>query len=343
MWGRCVGQSAYDAALAAMTQGLPATPGFQDLVRYATLAASGHNAQPWRFVEGTGFAEIHPDFSRRTPVVDPDDHHLFASLGGAAENFSLAAKARGLSGEIRPDLAADGRLHVDLTPGPREETSLFAAIPSRQCNRGTYDGRSPPPEVLNRMVSAAAFHDVRAVILTESHMVEKVLELVVEGNSRQIADAAFVAELKSWLRFNASAAAQTGDGLYSASTGNPSLPAWLGPLLFDLFFTQAAENRKAAGQIRSSAGLVLLVAGRDDRLGWVSAGRAYQRLALQATVDGLQHAFINQPVEVPEVRRALQSLLGLAERRPNLLLRFGYGPALPRSLRRSPGDVILRE
>ncbi len=113
------GGAAYEAALAEMIRPLPPTPAFQELVRYATLAASGHNTQPWRFTERSGTAEIAPDFTRRTPVVDPDDHHLFASLGCAAANLSLAAKARGLSGEIGPDLTADGHIAVSSRAGAR--------------------------------------------------------------------------------------------------------------------------------------------------------------------------------------------------------------------------------
>ncbi|MFM9887270.1 MAG: Tat pathway signal protein, partial [Burkholderiales bacterium] len=62
---------------------------YMDLVRYATLAASSHNTQPWTFKIEPGRIAILPDLSRRCPAVDPDDHHLYASLGCAAENLLL--------------------------------------------------------------------------------------------------------------------------------------------------------------------------------------------------------------------------------------------------------------
>src|SRR5579859_6334017 len=58
----------------------------RDLVRYATLAPSSHNTQCWKFKLGDDHIAISPDYSRRCPAVDPDDHHLFVSLGCAAEN-----------------------------------------------------------------------------------------------------------------------------------------------------------------------------------------------------------------------------------------------------------------
>ncbi len=98
----------YAAAVAATRATLSKEPAIPELVRYATLAASGHNTQPWRFRIGDNRIEVLADFSRRTPVVDPDDHHLFASLGCAAENLAIAARACGRSGELSFNDAKDG-------------------------------------------------------------------------------------------------------------------------------------------------------------------------------------------------------------------------------------------
>jgi hypothetical protein len=131
-----------------------------------------------------------------------------------------------------------------------------------------------------------------------------------------------------------------GDGLFSASSGNPTLPAWVGARVFDWVFKTDAENDKYARQIVSSPGIAVFVAQREDREHWVLAGRACQRFALQATALGMKHAFVNQPVEVAGLRPELASLVGLPGRRPDLVMRFGYGPALPFSPRR-PFETVL--
>jgi hypothetical protein len=73
----------------------------------------------------------------------------------------------------------------------------------------------------------------------------------------------------------------------------------------------------------------------------VEAGRAYERLALQATALGIRSAFINQPIEVPSLREPLHRVLGLAGETAQLLLRLGHGPQAPFSLRRPLEEVIL--
>ena len=110
--------------------------------------------------------------------------------------------------------------------------------------------------------------------------------------------------------------------------------------MFDLLFRAGAENDKYARQLRSSAGVAIFVSERDDKDHWVRAGRACQRFALQATALGLKHAFINQPVEVTALRTQLASLLGMPGGRPDIVMRFGYGPTLPFSPRR-PVEAVL--
>ncbi|UGY07307.1 Acg family FMN-binding oxidoreductase [Bradyrhizobium quebecense] len=330
----------YAAAVAATRAGLSERPQFADFVRFATLAANGHNTQPWRFRLGEDHITILPDFARRTPVVDPDDHHLFASLGCTAENLALAAAARGRRGELRFDPTGNGSAVFEPGAGPAERSVLFEAIPKRQSTRADYDGRSIATADLETLAAAARVPGVDLILLTDRQQIERVRDLVVAGNSAQMADPAFMRELKHWLRFAPSQALETGDGLFSAASGNPTAPAWLGGLMFDLLFRAATENDKHARQLHSSAGIAIFVSERDDKEHWMRAGRACQRFALQATALGLKHAFINQPFEVAALRLQLASLVGMPRRRPDIVMRFGYGPALPFSPRR-PVEAVL--
>jgi nitroreductase len=330
----------YAAATAVSRATLAGQPELKDLVRYVTLAANGHNTQPWRFRIGEDRIEILPDLARRTPVVDPDDHHLYASLGCAAANLSIAGAATGRPGALRFDDTGDGSIAFEFAQGGAAPSALFDAIPQRQSTRADYDGRSVGAGDLAALAAAAAVPGVDAVFVTERSQIDRVRDLVIAGNTAQMADAAFVAELKQWIRYNPRDAVQSGDGLYAGSSGNPTLPAWIGRFMFDMAFTTAAENDKYARHFNTAAGAVVFVAAKDDREHWALAGQASQRFALQATALGLKHAFVNPPVEVAKFRPALAALINLPGRRPNLLMRFGYGPQLPMSPRR-PIEAVL--
>ncbi len=133
----------------------------------------------------------------------------------------------------------------------------------------------------------------------------------------------------------------TGDGLYSVASGNPALPDWIGPRLFQMVFTAKAENERYARQIATSSGVAVLVAAKDNPEHWMQAGRACQRFSLQATALGLKTSYINQPVEVPGLRDDLATLVGLSGRRPDIVMRFGRAPAMPMSVRRPVDSVMV--
>ena len=310
-----------------------------ELVRLATLAPSSHNTQCWKFALEDKGITILPDLSRRCPAVDPDDHHVFVSLGCATENLAHAALAHGLHAEARFD-AERGAIHVALAAVPAQASPLFQAIAARQCTRGDYDGKPLSSQELSLLERAGTSSGVRMLLFTERLDLERVLDHVVQGNTAQLADPAFVRELKRWIRFNGHDAVRTRDGLFSVSSGNPAIPAWLGELAFGWFFTAKGENDKCARQVRSSAGIAVFVGEAADKAHWVEVGRAYERFALQATALGIRNAFLNQPVEVAAVRSPFAAALGLSGQRPDLVVRFGRGPTLPPSLRR-PVEAVM--
>lgn len=317
------------------------------LVHYATRAANSHNTQPWIFSVIDGGIKIAPDFNRSTPVADADNHHLFASLGCATENLVLAAAQAGLHASPRFVLGGggpdDGWIEIGLDPGEPasdSQTDLFRAILERQCTRSIYDGRPVGATDLQALESASRVDGCRVILISEKIRIEQALELILAANTLQVEDPEFTAELLSWLRFNPSAAIRRKDGLYSGCAGNPDLPSWLGKLLFGLMFTTQSENTRYAEQVRSSAGLAIFVSDQDNKEHWVQAGRSFQRFALKATALGIRHAFVNQPLEVASVRPQVAAWLGVGDQRPDLIVRFGYAPAMPRSLRRMTSDVI---
>jgi hypothetical protein len=287
-------------------------------------------------------SEIHimPDFARRTPAVDPDDHHLFASLGCATENLVLAAAAQGHSVDVIFDDANYGQAKVSFSTTTSVESELFQAIPHRQCTRSIYDGTDVPVDYLKRLEDAAKQDGVDVVVITDKAEREKLLEQFTAANSAQIADSAFVRELTSWMRFNPHAVLASKDGLFSAYSGNPTLPCGFGKILFPFVFTEGGENEKLVDQLRSSAGLVILAGQKNDKAHWFNAGRAYQRFALQATALDIRNAFVNQPTEVVNSRGEFARTLELGDRRPDLVVRLGMAPTLPMSLRRPVSSVL---
>lgn len=313
----------------------------RELIRHATLAASSHNTQPWKFRIRKDQITILPDFSRRCPVVDPDDSHLFKSLGCAAENLVHAAAAQGFSAEVQFDSGENGINVLLKSDATARETDFYRAIPRRQCVKAAYDGSPIGAMELEELERAGKGSFVRTIMLSSDTQKNAVIDYVTRGNIAQLTDRAFRKELVAWIRFNLVEAMRKGDGLAGRISGQPALPTWLAKLIIGLVLTPKGQAETDATKIRSSAGVAVFVSSHDDKAAWVEVGRAYERFALQATALNIRTAFINQPIEVRELRSQFESWLKLEGEHALLMVRFGHGPAAPFSLRRPIDDVLI--
>lgn len=314
----------------------------RELIRYATLAASSHNTQPWKFRVRQDCITVLPDFSRRCPAVDPDDSHLFKSLGCAAENIVHAAAAQGYSADVRFDPGEEGVVVLLNPVATMGATDLYRAITKRQCVKTAYDGTPLGVPELEALKKAGAGQNVRTLMLSEAQN-NAVVDYVTRGNVAQLTDRAFRGELVSWLRFNPGQALSMGDGLYVRTSGQPTLPTWFAKWIIGLVLTTKGQAAADANNLRSSAGVAVFVSSHDDKPAWVEAGRAYQRFALQATALNVRTAFINQPIEVRALRPQFESWLKLDREHAQLMVRFAHGPTAPFSLRRPIDDVIIAD
>lgn len=310
----------------------------------AIRAPSSHNTQPWRFVIGANRITVYPDLNRRLPVVDPDDHALYISVGCALENLVISAAAHGLAADVEPfpedDPEACARVDLSLS-SQADDGGLARAIPERQSNRADYDGEPLSKDAMSRILDAARGAGVRGHAVTRGPALHEVAELAAEGARRQFSDPAFRRELAAWVRFNRRDLKRHGDGIFSGSLGMPPLPAWLGRLILAHLVSAKSQARQTRRQLLGSSAAVLMTADRDDRIHWLETGRAFERMALTATALGVRHAHMNMPCEVRELRSPLRDQFGPDTGVPLLLLRLGHAPLMPGSIRRPLETVVV--
>lgn len=312
------------------------------MVGYAVLAPSAHNTQPWRFRVTPAGIELHADRARGLPVSDPDGRELVISCGAALFFLRVAIRRFGhmdrvhlLPDPSRPDLLALVA-RGDQVRATREVLTLFRAIRERRTHRPAFEARELSPPDLAALREAAEDEGGWMRPLADPLRTE-VAGLVEAADRLQYADGAFRRELASWIRPTAHG---VDDGIPAHALGIPDLLAPLGPALMgrlNLGGMRGGSDRRAA---ETAPLLAVLGTEGDRRNDWLNAGQALARVLLAGQARGLSAAFLNQPVQVPELRARLREMTG-REGWPQLILRMGYGQDLRPTPRRAVDDVLL--
>ncbi|HUP61893.1 MAG TPA: nitroreductase [Thermoanaerobaculia bacterium] len=307
------------------------------LLRYAVLAPSGHNTQPWTFRIARDQIEIYADYSRRLPVADPTDRELHMSIGAAITNLRVAAAHFGFESTVfypldhGPVAVIALRETCDADPQLR---ALFPAITRRHTNRADFDRREIEPEALERVCDIVESSELMRFVLPHDRM--HAAELVEQADHLLMADETWRRELSEWVRPNDGSAC---DGMCGDAFGIPGpLSAFASSLIasFDVGTVRGRHDRELT---ENAAGLIV-VTSDDDRVSLLRAGETLERLLLTLTLLDVQYSFLNQPVEVPQLRRELWRLVR-SPRQPQLLLRIGYAKPVQRAMPRRPVETVL--
>lgn len=310
------------------------------LVKFAVLAPSSHNSQPWRFRVSEEEIAILPELDRALPATDEGNRQLYVSLGCALENIAIAADAYGLetliSYEDRPESAGASTFarialrwpatpRTQLPPGHR-----IHAIVRRATNRSPHDSRPIPAPML-----AALQSESRGAVMTnfvwEPEQRRAIADLVLEGGAVAMADPGFRRELAAYLLPNNS---KQEVGMTGATVGMGLVASWLVPKLLPRMNPRQKARPQEVKLLKEQTASFLVVSTVDDvPTHWMEAGRAYMRLALDAELLGLATNNLAAPVTPAPVRRKLAELLGTVGH-PQMCIRLGFpSQAMPHSPR----------
>jgi nitroreductase len=306
------------------------------LLRYAILAPSTKNSQPWRFVIEGNEVQLVAVLERGMPVADPDRRELYISLGCALENLLVAAEHFGFRHGVtylpereHPELAACVLFAPGGTPTLARAGITLDAILRRHNDNSVYCAAPVPEELRDRLQACCDEPDLR-LDLTDDHFFRRwVDELTLEADRLEFANPAFRRELAYWI----------GQGVF----GTPQPMARLEGLAvsrLDLGEPVARQDHKI---VESAALLGLISASDDTHLAHLRTGQLFERLWLTATAADVNVHPMSQTMRSPALRAAVAELLRSRGWTPQHLFRVGYSSreGEPRHTPRHPlGDVL---
>jgi hypothetical protein len=325
---------------------------------HAILAPHSHNLQSWLVdLSEPGTIVLRCDRERLLPATDPFSRQIMMSHGTFLELLDLALRERGHraetvlfpEGEFGPERIDDrpvARIRVVADAGVRPD-ALFAHVFARRTIRSTYEpGRAVPAAAWAAMAAACA-SGASGVADGGLHFGHVGLDdTAALAQHRAIADEAWRIELTTpaaimesfaVLRIGRREIAEHRDGIALTA----AMPVWMNRLgLFDRSRVPAPGDRAVQAQIdgfqratASTPGFLWMVSADNRRPTQIDAGRAWMRVHLAATAQGVALHPLQQALqEYPEQRQphaAIHRLLGAEApgQTVQMWARAGFAPA----------------
>lgn len=310
------------------------------LLKYAILAPSGYNNQPWKFRIKNNVVEIWTDLSQIRKVIDPENRESYISTGTAITNLVLTAENFGFETEINIKRNIDFKNNLDLsaiiTFGQngaiinKQNRKLFEAISKRQTNRQEYK----PLEMSQKdKQELEKYKDKNGVILKffyEDNVKKKLASMVAKAGLYWYQREDFRQELVSWLsRDTIDGGNEVWQKFYKGDNGDSQI------------MTKSEKKSVRDENLVNQASAIMVIGSKKDKKSdWIKTGMELEKYLLWITSLGIQHDYFNTIVQSNEHRLKLKTELG-NKFWPQLFLRLGKAKKVGNSPRRDMSEFIL--
>ncbi len=324
------------------------------IVMCGVLAANPHNTQAWKFHLTPDAIQILSDPTRHLGAADPRRRLMVMGLGCAVENMTVAAESLGYAAtvsDLQPDAALRRQggsllLRLDRT-GRAARHPWFDAIFSRQTTRRPFDSATVIPDSFRESLAAACAGPRTGLAWLGGAASDPLVALVRQSVRRFLSVDARHQDGMKWFRRSRREWEEKRDGI-AICTSDASLVVkeWV-----EWFATteDVMGDRFKQGEIafvdRTAPATPLwgmVWSRRDDPSACFRAGRAAEKVYLEAAARGYAVCPVSYPTELEEMSGGLREAFGLGpDADPLFLFRLGHAPRLARSVRRDLHEVIV--
>jgi hypothetical protein len=287
------------------------------LLRYAILAPSTRNSQPWRFaVEGSQVV-VRADLSRAQPVADDDRRELYLSVGCAIENLLVAAEQFGFRYSIAyfpcdPDERVAARIAF-LRGGHRsaERCALsLRTILTRRTAHGRFAEQPVSDDDMAALRRCITEGELELSLMVDPERRRAIEDLHLTAHEAALADPAFRHELADWV----------GEGAF----GTPWPLRRIGKAAIGSELVAHQLAKLDAISVRSAPLLALISSREDDRPSQVMSGQLLERLWLTAVARRLGLQPLSAALEAPKLRLELSRMMDARLPWAQQLVRIGH-------------------
>ena len=318
------------------------------LLRFAVLAPSGHNSQPWVFSVKDSALTLQIDPMRRLPVGDEDDHLLYISMGCFIANLVVAADYYGMkfNAEYFPQLEKGDKeriavFHFDdqdrLQNNLNRDHLLFSII-GRTTNRHKHTSKELPKTLMVELQKLPGIGE-KLSISSDKKLIKEIGHIAVNASIEEMDIPGFRRELSTYVKNNTT---KEKFGIPAFGMGIPTIVSYLVPFLLRKINMNRLGRKNDLELFHNfTCGIGIVSTEKDNKMDWINAGILFEHVALVAQKEGVFLSVYASPIILPSYRNELKRVSNISAY-PQLLFRIGYPEQnTPHSPRFSVDDKIL--
>jgi nitroreductase len=317
----------------------------QFLLRYAVLAQSFYNTQPWEFSVENNQINVYAKPSRWLKSADQEKRELYLSIGCALENLLIAAEHFRFGHQISrfPEPENNNWVaRVIITTISQSSAlrspALFNAITKRHTHHGAFDPLPIKMEHVQTIQKFLTEEDVWFTASADPQIKEKITQYAAHANTILFSDDQFSKEINKWASagvFGRPWLQQDFDESGEQIVKDPDTPDTDKPVIEtgeNLKNQQEVEqvtvkqlNQREREIITSASTVAVLSSPFDNHMMHVITGQIFEKLCLEAALIGIRCLPLNQLIEIPELRGSIRDLFPAMKGKPLVVFVMGYG------------------
>lgn len=306
--------------------------------RYAILAPSGHNTQPWLLsTEGNVLSvAVHPNHHLSIDGSGLLSVEPLVSIGTFLEALKLAAEGFGYKLKIDLQLNRKQLAKIQIDKKVKSKPNLLDAITTRVSNRNYFETAKIPTEKLNAIISHE-FDGVETTVVSAREDIEFIGEQTEIALGSIMSHPPYRLELSKWVRVN-----HTGkhDGMPGFTHGFGNIQSLISKAAIKHAPAGGPQGKKSRNLIVHSSALVIIRSKTNDEESFIQAGQLYTQICVLANANGIATSALGAAVLDPITREAVKEKFGIKDR-PVYILRLGKALHESKHSPRWPLEMLL--
>lgn len=313
------------------------------LLKFAILAPSSHNSQPWKFRVKDNSIWVSADLRRRLKDSDKNDRQLFISLGCAITNILIAANYYGLFGTVSyfPE-KNDQHCAARITFAPSktktdDKNHLIFVITKRTNNRNKYSNQTLDNKFISQ-VKELQTPNLQIIFVSDQPTKDQLADVALAAGVFAMEDKYFREELSHYVKSNIT---KSHVGMPAFGMGIPTPVSLFAPRMIKFLNMNKMSLKADEKLFKEFTPMVCVITTKNDtQEDWVKAGETYERITLMACAQGISTAVWAAPIQIGEYHADVQKILR-TDFRPQVFFRIGYTDKVTPHSPRIPVDRVV--